>query len=307
MALIWEGNYQRFFQEKDNYSPNIGLYGDGILNKSKLLKDLILDRETLLMPDAFDPISARMIEHAGFKAVQCSGYSFSIRAGYSQESEVTLEDNLEWTRQIVNAVDVPVMADAEDGYGDPEVIPETVRRFMETGVAGMNLEDQVLGKTGPLELIDTEVMVEKIMLARETAESLGNPELVINGRTDALKSTPDREEALNMAIERANAYLDAGATLAFVVYTATLDEVKTITREVKGPVTIAAGMPNNLHNFGIDDLKKCGVARISLPSLLIYSSLKGMKRALNHVKKDEMEKLRDNNHLYPVEDLDKLL
>jgi 2-methylisocitrate lyase-like PEP mutase family enzyme len=277
------------------------------LNKSKLLKDLILDKETLIMPNAFDPISARIIENAGFKAVQCSGYSFSIRAGYSKESEVTLEDNLEWTRQIVDAVDVPVMADAEDGYGGPETIPETVNRFMETGVAGMNLEDQVLRKTGPLELIDTEIMVEKIMIARETAESLGNQDLVINGRTDALKSTPDREEALNIAIERANAYLDAGATLAFVVYTATREEVQTITREVKGPVTIAAGMPYNLHNFGISDLKKWGVARISLPSLLIYASLKGMERALNQVKMDEMKKFMDNGHLYSVEDLGNLL
>ena len=65
------------------------------MNKSKLLKDFILDRETLIMPNAFDPISARMIENAGFKAVQCSGYSFSIRAAYSKESEVTLKDNLE--------------------------------------------------------------------------------------------------------------------------------------------------------------------------------------------------------------------
>lgn len=277
------------------------------MNKSKLLKDLILDKETLIMPNTFDPISARMIENAGFKAVQCSGYSFSIRAGYSKESGVTLEDNLEWTRQIVDAVDVPVMADAEDGYGGLETIPETVSRFMETGVAGMNLEDQVLGKNGPLELIDTEIMVEKIMIARETAESEGNPDLVINGRTDALKSTPDREEALNIAIERANAYLGAGATLAFVVYVATLEEVQTITREVKGPVTIAAGMPYNLHNFGISDLKKCGVARISLPSLLIYASLKGIERALNQVKRDEMEKFMDNGHLYSVEDLGNLL
>lgn len=112
---------------------------------------------------------------------------------------------------------------------------------------------------------------------------------------------------MNIAIERANAYLDAGATLAFVVYVATLEEVQTITREVKGPVTIAAGMPYNLHNFGISDLKKCGVARISLPSLLIYASLKGMERALNQVKRDEMEKFMDNGHLYSVEDLGNLL
>nr|WP_319373900.1 isocitrate lyase/PEP mutase family protein [uncultured Methanobacterium sp.] len=277
------------------------------MNKSKLLKDFILDRETLIMPNAFDPISARMIENAGFKAVQCSGYSFSIRAAYSKESEVTLEDNLEWTRQIVNAVDVPVMADAEDGYGDAGTIPETVRRFMGVGVAGLNLEDQILGKSGPMELVGQEVMVEKIARARETAEHEGNPDLVINGRTDALKSEPDREKALDVAIERANSYLDAGATLAFIVYTATLEEVRTIAREVKGPVTIAAGMPYNLHNFTIDDLRRFGVARVSLPSLLIYSSLKGMERALNHVKMNEMEKLLENGDLYSVEDLNDLL
>ncbi|EKQ54684.1 MAG: PEP phosphonomutase-like enzyme [Methanobacterium sp. Maddingley MBC34] len=277
------------------------------MNKSKLLKDFILDKETLIMPNAFDPISARMIENAGFKAVQCSGYSFSIRAAYSKESEVTLDDNLEWTRQIVNAVDVPVMADAENGYGDVRTIPETVRRFMGTGVAGLNLEDQILGNSGPIELIDQDVMVEKITSARETAEHEGNPDLVLNGRTDALKSIPDREEALNVAIERANSYLDAGATLAFIVYTATLEEVQTITQEVKGPVTIAAGMPYNLRNFTIDDLRKFGVARVSLPSLLIYSSLKGMERALNHVKMNEMKKLLENDDLYSVDDLTNLL
>jgi 2-methylisocitrate lyase-like PEP mutase family enzyme len=277
------------------------------MNKSKLLRDLILNKETLIMPNAYDPISARMIENAGFKAVQCSGYSFSIQSAYPRESDVTLEDNLKRTCQIVEAVDVPVMADAEDGYGDVKNIPETVGKFMEIGVAGLNLEDQILRKPGPLEIVEEEVMVRKIALAREAAEVKENPDLVINGRTDALKSAPDREEALNTAIERANAYLDAGADLAFIVYTATLEEVLTITREVKGPVTIAAGMPYNLHNFSISDLKKCGVARISLPSLLIYSSLKGMQSALNHVKIDEMEEFMDKGGLYAVEDLNNLL
>ena len=277
------------------------------MNKSKLLRDLILDKETLIMPNAYDPISARMIENAGFEAVQCSGYSFSIQAAYPRESEVTLEDNLEWTRRIVGAVDVPVMADAEDGYGDVKTILETVEKFMKVGVAGINLEDQILGKPGQLEIIKEELMVQKIVLAREAAEVKGNPDLVINGRTDALKSTHDWEEALNTAIERANAYLDAGANLAFIAYTATMEEVLTITREVKGPVTIAAGMPYNLHNFSISDLKKCGVARVSLPSLLIYSGLKGMQRALDHVKIDEMEKFMDKGGLYSIEDLNNLL
>jgi 2-methylisocitrate lyase-like PEP mutase family enzyme len=97
------------------------------------------------MPDAYDPISALLIQNTGFKAVQCSGYSMSIAYGYQQEICVSLEENLECTRRIVDAVDVPVMADAEDGYGHPEDVIDTVRKFIEVGVAGMNLEDQVLG------------------------------------------------------------------------------------------------------------------------------------------------------------------
>ncbi len=277
------------------------------MNKSRLLRDLILDKETLIMPNAYDSVSAMMIEKSGFKAVQCSGYSFSIRAGYSRESDVSLEENLEWTRQIVNAVDVPVMADAEDGYGDAETIIETVQRFMDTGVAGMNIEDQILGGSGPLQILDEELMVEKIMVARETAIAEGNSDMVINGRTDALKSTSDRDESLNVAIERSNAYLDAGATLAFVTYTATLEEAITITREVKGPVTIAAGMPYNIQNFTISELEKIGVARVSLPTLLIYSSLKAMEKSLFHIREDSLGEMLEEEDLFSVDNLNNLL
>ena len=111
--------------------------------KSKILKELLNSGETLIVPDAYDSISAKLIENAGFKAVQCSGYSFSISAGYRQEIEVTLDENIELTRRIAESVDIPVMADAEDGYGGPEVVIDTVERYIEAGVAGLNIEDQI--------------------------------------------------------------------------------------------------------------------------------------------------------------------
>jgi 2-methylisocitrate lyase-like PEP mutase family enzyme len=86
---------------------------------------------------------------------------------------------------------------------------------------------------------------------------------------------------------------------------ATIDEVKQITREVNGPVSIAAGMPYNIRNFTIDDLKKCGVARVSLPTLLIFSSLGAIKKSLDFVNDDNM--LKSNDFLYPVEGLDELM
>jgi 2-methylisocitrate lyase-like PEP mutase family enzyme len=259
------------------------------------------------MPDAYDPISARMIEKAGFKAVQCSGYSFSIAAGYPREFNVSLEENLEWTRRIVDAVNSPVMADAEDGFGNTEAVSETVSRFLEIGVAGLNIEDQIVGESDPLQIVSDDIMSEKIIMARETAEVEEQPDLVINGRTDALKSTYDREEGLNMAIDRANIYLDDGADLVFVTYVETLDEIKTITKEVKGPVSIAAGMPYNIRNFNIADLRNSGVARVSLPTLLIYTSLKALQKSIDYIKEDNMQKILEKDFLYGLDNLKELL
>lgn len=275
------------------------------MNKSKKLKKLIKSCETFVMPDAYDPVSARMIENAGFKAVQCSGYSFSIAAARPKEIDISMDENLEITRKIVEAVDVPVMADAEDGYGDAKVVKETVHQFMDTGVAGLNLEDQILGRNG-VEIIPSKSMVGKIHAAKEAAES-ENPDFIINGRTDALKSMNNREDALKIAVERASRYLDAGADLTFVTYVETLEEVKTLKKEVKGPLSVAAGMPYNIKNFSLTDLKKLGVERVSLPNLLIYSSLAAIKNALDHLKDDDLSGIDENGFLYPVEDLNQLL
>lgn len=283
------------------------IFRSDFMNKSKRLKELLNSDETLIMPDAYDSISAKLIEKAGFKAIQCSGYSFSIAAGYKREIDVSLNENIEWTRRIVESVDVPVMADAEDGYGGPEEVIETVDKFIDAGVAGLNLEDQIPDGKSKLSIIDEDLMAQKIILARETAEAEGNHDFIINGRTDALRSTENREDGLEIAINRANQYLEAGADLVFVTYAATLDEVKKIVKEVKGPVSIAAGQPYNIKEFRIDDLKKCGVARISLPTLLIYSSLQGINNSLEHLKEDKLQKFDENGLLYPNNELIKLL
>jgi 2-methylisocitrate lyase-like PEP mutase family enzyme len=276
------------------------------MNKSKILKKLLNSGETLIMPDAYDSISARLIEKAGFKAVQCSGYSFSIAAGYKNEIDMTLDENIEWTRRIVESVDVPVMADAEDGYGGLEEVIETVDKFIQAGVAGLNIEDQIPGRT-PLSIVDEDLMFQKILLVRETAEAENNHDFIINGRTDALRSTKNRDEGLEIAIDRANQYLEEGADIAFITYVETLEEVQKITEEVKGPVSIAAGMPYNINNVSIDDLVKCGVARISLPTLLIFSSIQGISSSLEHIKDDKLLKFSKKGSLYPNSELMELL
>ena len=275
------------------------------MNKSKILKNLLNSNETLIMPDAYDPISAKLIEYSQFKAIQCSGYSFAIGAGYPKEIDITLSENLEITRRIVESVNIPVMADGEDGYGGPEVVKEVIKRFTRIGVAGINLEDQILDGKNGVSVIEEDLMAQKILVARETVET--NPDFIINARTDALKSVNDREAGLEIAIDRANRYLETGADLAFITYVETLDEVKTICQKVKGPISIAAGMPYNIKNFSIEDLKKQRIARVSLPVLLILSSLSAIKSTLNSINEDNMLKTFDNGLYYPIKDLNALL
>jgi 2-methylisocitrate lyase-like PEP mutase family enzyme len=257
------------------------------MHRAMTLRELLSSGETLVMPDAYDPLSARIIEKLGFKAIQCSGFSMALAACVASEAAFGLERNLAATAAIVKAVDVPVMADGEDGFGDVSAIPGTIRAYVEAGVAGINIEDQVLGLPGPKQVIALSEAVEKLQAARRTATEAGVPELIINGRTDALAASPNPEQGLAEAIARSNAYLEAEADLAFITGVDDLEQVKLLVREINGPISIAAGMPNNIGNFSVAQLREAGVARVSLPSLLVFSAIKAMSRSLHSVQETE--------------------
>ena len=254
------------------------------MGKASELRQLINSGGTLLMPDSYDPLSARIIEKLGFKAVQCSGYSFALAACCPSEAAFGFERNLALTKSIVEAVQVPVMADGEDGFGDPPVVAETVRAFVRAGVAGINIEDQVLGQPAPKRVVERPLMIEKIRAAREAARQEGQPDLIINGRTDALSVATGRTEGLNESIARANLYLEAGADLAFITGVATIEEVKALVHNVHGLVSIAAGMPNNINTMSIADLRACGVARVSLPAIAIFSAIQSLTHTLEALR-----------------------
>ena len=276
--------------------------------KSSLLRNLLASPDALLMPDAYDPLSARIIESLGFKAVQCSGHSFALAACCPSEAEFGFERNLALTRSIAEAVRVPVMADGEDGFGDPPVVAETVRSFLRAGVAGINLEDQVLGQAGAKRGVDRSLMIEKIHAAREAARQEGQPELVINGRTDALAAASDRNAGLSESIARANLYLEAGADLAFVAGVVTLAEVKTLVGGIHGPVSIAAGLPYNIDEMSVADLIACGVARVSLPVVAIFSAIQAIRRTLASLRdSQDFSAIRRENLLCSSDDISRLL
>jgi len=254
------------------------------MRMSQTLRELIQDPATLVMPDAYDAISARVIERAGYAAVQCSGFSIAVSFGYGKETDVSLEENVEQTRRIAAAVSVPVMADGEDGFGEGEALRACIQRYVEVGAAGANIEDQNLRQAGGERVIPMSRMLGKIRDAREAAAEAGDPGFVINARTDALVSCADRAAAQFLAIERANEYLAASATLCFVMGIRTLDELRLFAREVAGPLSVAAGLPYNLGEFTVADCCEIGVARVSLPTVAVMSTVKAMVDTLAELR-----------------------
>ena len=253
--------------------------------KSRRLRGLIRGDKILVMPDAYDPMSARLIEEAGFPVVQCSGFSMSIASAYASETNVSYSENLELTRKIVNAVDVPVMADGEDGFGNLTKVEQAVREFIAIGAAGMNIEDQRLHTDDDaVAVVSEEQMLRRLERALVTRAKSGNSDFVINARTDAMYAFEDERACIENAVRRSNLYLCVGADMAFVIGLRTLDQVKAVVAGIDGPVAVAAGLHYNLDAYSIGDLQEIGVARASLPTLPIAAAAEGIARVLTEAR-----------------------
>ncbi len=279
------------------------------MDKYRELKKLLTCGETLIMPDAYNGISARLIEYAGFKAVQCSGYSYSVARKYRTEDVLTIDENISITKEIVNSVKIPVMADSEDGYGEEEVFHNNIIKFINTGIAGINIEDQNLrnhdfsGKIVPFNM-----MARKINEVNKIKKELNIPDFILNARTDALKSLENRNEAMKIAVDRGNKYLELGVDICFVTNVITKDEIKLLKKEIKGPLSIAAGMPYNINEFDINFCIEFGVEHVSLPSILISSTMKTILQILDEIKKSgSFNEIIDNDDLLSEDILSELI
>ncbi|MBC7238532.1 MAG: isocitrate lyase/PEP mutase family protein, partial [Chloroflexi bacterium] len=207
------------------------------MKKSTLLRKLLLERKALVVPGAHDVISAKLIEKHGFKALQVSGFGLSASLlGLPDMGFLSFFEVLTLTRNIVNAVNIPVMADADTGYGNAINAMRVTEEFIKIGAAGMNIEDQVFPKRcGHLEgkeIIPIEEMVLKIKACAKVRDKL-DPDFVINARTDAIALGGIEE-----AIKRGNAYAEAGADIIFVEAPRNIEEVERVAKEIKAPISI---------------------------------------------------------------------
>jgi 2-methylisocitrate lyase-like PEP mutase family enzyme len=215
----------------------------------------------LLLPNAWDPMSARIFESAGFPAAATTSGGLAWALGYQDGEKTPWPEVVAATRRIAQAIRVPLTADIETGYGEtPEQVARSITEIIGAGAVGVNLED---GTPDPAEPVRTiEEASARIRAARAAANAAGVP-IVINARVDLyLKHVGDEATRFAGTVRRAEAYLAAGADCIFVFAVADVDLIKKLTAAIKAPVNMVgrAGGP------GLKALEAAGVARVSIAS-----------------------------------------
>ncbi|MGE5852895.1 MAG: isocitrate lyase/PEP mutase family protein, partial [Deltaproteobacteria bacterium] len=228
--------------------------------KSRTLKELVRAPEILVMPGAYDVLSALLFEQMGFKAIQGTSGGIAAALGYADGEMMSRDRFIEASGSFAAAVSVPFNADGERGYGNENGVRETVRALVSRGVAGMNLEDGAAkGKGG---LVEISEQLRKIKAVMETKRELGS-EFFLNARVDAFHVFPDDpKKTLDEAIRRGNAYAEAGGDCIFYLFLHSAEIIGRIAKEVKAPISILAGPQSP----SVSQLQDLGVARVSYGS-----------------------------------------
>jgi methylisocitrate lyase len=249
------------------------------MKRSKVLRQAIMARRAVVVPGCHDALSARLIEQAGFEAVQVSGFGLAgCLLGKPDVGLVQMKDVLDFTANIVHAVKIPVMADIDTGGGNAVNAAWTTERVIELGAAGLNIEDQVFpkrcGHMAGKEVISAEEMAGKIRACATVRDSL-DKDFIINARTDCFAAM-----GLEEAVRRCNLYLRAGADLVFIDAIKSRAEIQAAVNKIDGPLSVnlmdgVSGVKTEL--VPIPELAKIGVGRVSIPVASIMVAYKALK------------------------------
>ncbi|MDH3712512.1 MAG: isocitrate lyase/PEP mutase family protein [Gammaproteobacteria bacterium] len=235
--------------------------------KSTRLKKAISERRAVVVPGCHDALSAQAIDAAGFEALQISGFGVAASLlGKPDVGLVQMKDILDLTWNIVQAVEIPVMADVDTGGGNAINASSITARLIAMGAAGMNIEDQAFpkrcGHMSGKQVIDSAEMVGKVRACVDVRREL-DEDFIINARTDAFA-----QYGLDEAITRCNLYLEAGANLVFIDAIGSREDIASAVREIQGPLSVnlmdgVTGVRTEL--IPIPELAELGVARVSIP------------------------------------------
>jgi 2-methylisocitrate lyase-like PEP mutase family enzyme len=235
------------------------------MSQASRFRELLHRDGMVVAPGAYDCITAKLIEQAGFDALYMTGAGAAATLGYPDFGLLTMSEMVGNGRRIAAAVDLPVIVDADTGYGNELNVFRTLREYETAGVAGIHIEDQGFPKKcGHLD--DKEIVPREDWLAKIRAAAAARRDLdfVIIARTDS-RAVAGFDEA----IARANAALAAGADMAFVEAPQTIDEVAAVPRLVKGPCLLNVVYGGKTPDLDLREAEAMGYKLAILPGLLM--------------------------------------
>ena len=238
----------------------------------------------LVLPNIWDAASARIVEQVGFRAVATTSSGVAAALGYRDGQQILADLLVEALARITRVVECPVTADIEAGYGDSiEEVLQTVKAVIATGVVGINIEDSLSHQKTAL--ADLSYQVELIKALRELATSIDVP-FVINARVDVfLLAIGKPESRFEHVVQRANAYLQAGADCTYPIGVLDRITIANLVKAINGPINILDG-PSTLT---LPEFEQLGVAHVSLAGGL-------MRSALGHVRTIAQELLEHGTY-----------
>ena len=249
------------------------------------LRELLAGPRPVVAPGAYDALSARLVEQAGFGVVYMTGFgSTASLIGRPDVGLLSGTEMIDNARRIVAAVDVPVIADADTGYGNAVNVVRTVQGYEQAGVAGIHLEDQVMpkkcGHMSGKAVIGVDEMVGKI---RAAVAARRDPDLLLIARTDAAAV-----DGLTAAIARGRAYADAGADLLFVEAPTSDDDIATVAAELHGvaPLVFNWAEGGRTPPLSLDRIAELGFSLVLFPIGTLLAATAGIRALLATLRTD---------------------
>lgn len=248
------------------------------------LKALLVEQRMVVAPGGYDAISARAIETGGFGAAYMSGSAVSAANGFPDYGLLTLSEMVRAAGVMAQSIRIPLIADADTGFGNEINVTRTVREYERAGVAALHIEDQVApkrcGHFDGKEIVGRDEFIAKIRAALATRHS---SEFLIIARTDARAMV-----GMDEAIIRANLALDAGADIAFVEAAQSMEELAEIPKRVHGPCLLNIVRGGKTPDLHLDDAENMGYRIAILPSHLLTTALMGFDDALRTLRETRL-------------------
>jgi len=245
------------------------------------LRQLIAGDRCVMAPGVADCVMARLVQAEGFEAVYMTGNgTAATRLGQPDIGLMTQTEMADNAGRIADAVGIPLVADADDGYGNPLNTRRTVRLYEKLGVAGVHVEDQMspkrCGHMGGKRLIAPKDMAAKVQAAKDAQH---DPDFVVIARTDAIAV-----EGLEAALDRAALYVEAGADMAFVEAPASREQIQRISARLSVPQLFNMSTSGKTPHLPIEELGGFGFRVAIYPNYVLYAAITGARGLLRRLR-----------------------